>query len=480
MYPQLFQLIRKFLLRFTNTRGLLWMTLAALLVLADCSTGSTPTVPVAIHTLSATNTTSPAASNSAAAGADWPTYHRDNARTGYLPDMPDPQQLTVAWNTPLDGAVYAEPLVVGGHILVATENNSLYSLNADTGQVEWQTNIGSPVPSSALPCGNIDPLGITGTPVYDSTSGLIFAVAEVSGPMHLLVGLEARTGEIKVRRSADVAGMEPAPHQQRAALALAQGMVYIAYGGLFGDCGNYRGTVIASRTDGSGDLLSYRVPTSREGGIWAPAGPVVDTAGRLYVSVGNGSEILGDWDHSDSVLRLSPTLQLEDGFAPEQWRQDNATDADLGSLSPVLLPDNLVFIAGKSGTGYTLHANALGGVGGQLQSKTVCHAYGGAAVVGSTLFVPCNEGVQQIQMSTDGSFTLGWRAANVPGSPVIGGHTVYTLERNGTLHALDLETGKDRTATVNVGATSRFATPTLFQNRVFIGTLTGVVAVNVS
>ena len=79
--------------------------------------------------------------------------------------MPDPQQLTVAWNTPLDGAVYAEPLVVGGHVIVATENNSLYSLNADTGQVEWQTNIGIPATRSELPCGNIDPLGITGTPV---------------------------------------------------------------------------------------------------------------------------------------------------------------------------------------------------------------------------------------------------------------------------------------------------------------------------
>jgi len=488
MYPQFFQLIRKLLLRFTNTRGLLWMTLAAMFVLADCSAGSTPantlvapTVPAASNSLPATNTTSPAtASNSAAVGADWTTYHRDNARSGYLPDMPDPQQLTVAWNTPLDGAVYAEPLVVGGHIIVATENNSLYSLNADTGQVEWQTNIGNPATRSELPCGNIDPLGITGTPVYDSASGLIFAVAELSGPMHLLVGVDAHTGEIKVRRSADVAGMEPAPHQQRAALALAQGMVYIAYGGLFGDCGNYQGTVIASRTDGSGELLTFRVPTSREGGIWAAAGPAIDAAGRLYVSVGNGAEILGDWDHSDSVLRLSPTLQLEDGFAPEQWRQDNATDADLGSLSPVLLPDNLIFIAGKSGMGYTLHANALGGVGGQIQSQKVCHAYGGAAVVGSSFFVPCNEGVQQIQVSADGSFTLGWRAENVPGSPVIGGHTVYTLERNGTLHALDLETGKDRTAAVNVGATSRFATPTLFKNRVFIGTLTGIVAVTVS
>jgi outer membrane protein assembly factor BamB len=469
------------MVQFTHTRGLLWMTLAALLVLAACSTGATPTIPLAINTLSATNATSPAtASNPDAAGTDWPTYHRDNARTGYLPDMPDPQQLTVTWNTPLDGAVYAEPLVIGGHIIVATENNSLYSLNADTGQVEWQTHIGNPATRSELPCGNIDPLGITGTPVYDSTSGWVFAVAEVSGPAHVLVGVDARTGEIKVRRSADVAGMEPAPHQQRAALALSQGMVYIAYGGLFGDCGNYRGTVIASRTDGSGDLLTFRVPTQRRAGIWAPAGPAIDADGRLYVSVGNGAEILGDWDHSDSVLRLSPTLQLEDGFAPDQWRQDNATDADLGSLSPVLLPGDLVFIAGKSGTGYTLRADALGGVGGQLQSQPVCHAYGGAAVVGSTVFVPCNEGVQQIQVSTDGSFTLGWRAANVPGSPVIGGHTVYALERNGTLHALDLETGKDRTATVNVGASSRFATPTLFQNRVFIGTLTGIVAVTVS
>ncbi len=52
---------------------------------------------------------------------DWTTYHRDNTRTGYVPDMPDPQRLAVAWSTALDGAVYAEPLVVGGHVLVATE-----------------------------------------------------------------------------------------------------------------------------------------------------------------------------------------------------------------------------------------------------------------------------------------------------------------------------------------------------------------------
>jgi outer membrane protein assembly factor BamB len=406
---------------------------------------------------------------------DWTTYHRDNTRTGYLPDMPDPQRLTVAWSTALDGAVYAEPLVVGGHVLVATEGDTLYSLDAHTGQIEWRTNMGEPVPLSALPCGNIDPLGITGTPVYDPATGLVFAVAEVSGPEHVLVGVDARTGEVRVRRSADPQGMDPLAHQQRAALALSNGIVYIAYGGLYGDCGNYHGWVVGSRTDGSGPLLVYQVPTQREGGIWAPPGPVVDDTGRLYVSVGNGSETNDGWDHSDSVLRLSPTLKLEDGFAPDQWRQDNARDADLGSLGPVLLPGGLIFIAGKAGIGYVLHSEALGGVGGQVLAQPVCHAFGGAAVVGSTVFVPCNEGLQQLQVGSDGNLILGWRA-RVPGSPVVGGHTVYSLDRGGTLYALDIATGQAR-ATVPVGATSRFATPTLYQDRVFIGTLTGIVAV---
>ena len=392
--------------------------------------------------------------------------------------MPDPQQLTSAWNTSLDAAVYAEPLVVGGHVVVATENNTVYSLNPQTGQVEWQTNIGAPAQRSELPCGNIAPLGITGTPVYDPATGLVFAIAEMHGPSHLLVGIDARTGEIKMRRPADTADMEPAPHQQRAALALSQGMVYVAYGGLFGDCGNYRGTVIAARTAGSGDLLAYRIPTTREAGIWAPAGPAVDANGRLFVSAGNGAETSGEWDHSDSVLRLSPMLKLEDGFAPQQWQQDNASDADLGSLGPVLLPNGFVFIAGKSGVGYLLNGNALGGVGGQLVEMPVCHAYGGAAVVGSTMFLPCTEGVQQVQVGPGVKLTLGWRANQVPGSPVVGGHTIYAVDRGGTLYALEMETGKVR-ATVQVGSTSRFATPTLYQNFVFLGTLSGVSAVTV-
>ena len=465
-----------------HTRSMIWVgNFVLLLLLFGCGSPLTPSqtnpVPITPLALSPTPTTSP---SPVLSSADWTTYHYDNSRAGYLANEPDPQKLTRAWSTRLDGAVYAEPLVVGGRVLVATEGDSLYSLDAHTGQVQWHTNVGRPVPLSQLPCGNIDPLGITGTPVYDPGTGLVFAVAEVSGPAHVLVGVDVNTGQVKVRRSVDTAGMEPAPHQQRAALALSGGMVYIAFGGLYGDCGNYHGRVVASRTDGQGPLLTYQVPTTREGGIWATPGPVVDAAGDLYVSVGNGEATSGDWDHSDSVLRLSPALHLQDGFAPRQWQQENAADADLGSLGPMLLPGGLVYINGKSGLGYLLHADNLGGVGGQALVKPVCTAFGGAALVGSVLFVPCTDGLQQVQVGPGVNLTLGWQASSqVTGSPVVGGHTVYSLDPAGTLYALDRDSGNVRT-TVSVGATSRFATPTLYQGRVFVGTLTGVVAITAS
>jgi outer membrane protein assembly factor BamB len=411
--------------------------------------------------------------------ADWIMYHDDLARTGFVSNVPDPHQLTRLWNTPLDGAVYAEPLVIGGRVLVATEHDSLYALDARTGNIVWHTSLGSPVPLSSLPCGDIDPLGITGTPVFDPQTGLIFAVAEVTGPAHVLVGVDLATGHVRVRRVVDIPGMDPRTHQQRAALALSGGRVYVAYGGLFGDCGQYHGVVVASRIDGTGPLLSYQVPTAREAGIWATPGPVIDAQGNLYVSVGNGAATGGAWDDSDSILRLSPTLQLEDAFAPQSWPSDNASDADLGSMGPVLLPHGLLFADGKSGKGYLLRANQLGGVGGQLQTISLCAAFGGAAVSGDSAIIPCTDGLRQITIAAGPQVVVDWHAPQaVTGPPIIGGQTVYSLDPSGTLNALDIATGALR-AEISVGAASRFATPTLSQGRVFVGTLTGIVAVTI-
>jgi len=404
-------------------------------------------------------------------------FHNDPARTGYQPNAPDPKQLTPAWKQALDGQVYAEPLVVSGQVIVATESDTIYSLDATTGKTQWRTNVGTPVPQKQLPCGGIDPLGITGTPVYDPATKLVFAVAEVQGPKHTLFGLNIQTGAIQVQTSADAPSMDPKAHQQRAALALENNMVYIAYGGLAGDCSDYIGTVVGLPTNGQGPMLSYRVPSKREAGIWATPGPVIDANGNLYIAVGNGDATNGAWDYSDSVLRLSPTLQFQDGFAPTDWGKQNAQDADLGSMGPVLLSNNQIFADGKANKGYLLNATKLGGVGGQLQEQDLCNAFGGSATTGSVIFVPCTNGVLQLTIGPS-TITRGWQASgNINGSPIIGGHTVYSLG-GGAVHALDSQTGKE-IAQADVGTTTRFATPTLSGNLIFVGTNSGISAVTI-
>ncbi len=463
---------------------LLWGGLSLLLVfLSACGDSGQATTGRATPDSGSLVLTVPPQQNAASptpapGGADWPTYHLNNQRTGYLASTPDPHSLAKRWSMHLDGAVYAEPLVVGNHVIVATEGDSLYALDPASGTVQWHTKVGTPVPQSSLPCGNIDPLGITGTPVYDPATGLVFAVAEITGPAHILVGVDVNTGKLKVRRSADTDGMDPRAHQQRGALTLAHGMVYIPYGGLAGDCSDYIGRVVASRTDGRGSLLVYRVPTPREGGIWAPPGASVDAAGDLYVSVGNGEITQGNWDHSDSILKLSPTLRLMDAFAPTNWRAENANDLDLGSQGPVLLPNNLLFSAGKSGLGYILRSNALGGIGGQVSAQQVCRSFGGAATVGMTIYVPCTDGVLQLTVDTKGQMHRGWQAGNVVGSPVVGGNTLYCLS-NDTLYALNRTNGH-LIASLNVGTVNRFATPTISGTTVFVGTYAGIVAVKIA
>src|SRR6266849_2609080 len=470
--------------RRSTVQYMAWAGMSLLLVfLSACSglTSSNEDVPPTITPLSLTATPQSTAISITpnTSSTDWTTYHANNQRTGYIPSTPDPHRLSKIWGTQLDGSVYAEPLVVGNRVIVATEGDSLYALNPTTGSVQWHTHVGSPVPQSLLPCGDIDPLGITGTPVYDPVTGLVFAVAEVSGPAHILVGVDVTTGQVKVRRSVDTDDMDPRAHQERGALTLANGRVYINYGCLDGDCSDYIGRVVASRTDGQGPLLVYRVPTTREGGIWTPPGASVDAAGNLYVSVGDGEVTQGRWDHSDSILKLSPTLHLEDGFAPTSWGPENADDADMGSQGPVLLPGNFVFAAGKSGKGYVLHANALGGIGGQIDVQDVCDSYGGAATVGSTTFIPCTNGVLQITVDTSGHMHQGWQASeDIVGSPVVGGHTLYSVSK-GTIYALNKDTGHVVTS-LNVGQGNRFVTPTISGTSIFIGTNTGITAVKIA
>jgi outer membrane protein assembly factor BamB len=390
----------------------------------------------------------------------------------------------VAWRATLDGAAYASPLVVGDFVVEATTGGTVYALDAATGKIHWRTHLADPVPASALPCGNIDRLGVVGTPAYDPTTGLVFAVTMQAGPRHVLYGLDARTGAIRIQRDIDPAGIDPAAHLQRAALTVANGRVYVAYGGNYGDCGQYHGRVVAVPTSGSGPMLSFAVPTAREGGIWGPSGPAITGTGQVVVTTGNGEATSGAWDHSDSVLRLSPTLQLLDGFAPTGWAQENGVDADLGSTGPLLLGDGRALAAGKGGTIYLVDVRHLGGVGGQLASLGGCQSYGGMAAgqktaAGTPVFVPCATGIQQVIVEAGNTLQRGWRAtAQISGSPVVAGTTVWSLEMAGTLDALNATTGQVHAA-VSVGQTTRFATPAIAGSRLYVPTLRGVTAVQI-
>lgn len=420
----------------------------------------------------------PLTSTASPTPADWPTYHGNSARTGVAIGFPTLRGgLLKAWAATLDGAVYGEPLGVRGRVIVATEGDSVYALDPANGHIVWRRHLGTPVPLSSLPCGDIDPLGITSTPVYDRTSGSLFVVAEVSGPHHILFALAASTGAVRWSRIVDLPGDDPLAYQQRAALALGNGYVYVGLGGLDGDCGAYRGEVVGVPLSGHGVTIAYRVPVAREGAVWATGGPVLDTHGNVYVSVGNGSSTTS-YDGSDSVLELSATLHLRSRFAPTQWAQDNAADADLGSLSPVLMPGGWVFIVGKSGTGYVLRAGALGGIGGQVSSRGVCAAFGGAAQTGSTIYVPCSDGLRMVQIGSAGSIRLGWHTSSgATGPPVIGGGAVWSLAIGAAeLVALSPSTGAVL-ARIGLGAVPHFASPTLWGGLVVVGTMAGVTAI---
>jgi len=446
--------------------------LAAAAGCGGSSGGGTSTEPPPARTL----TPAPGAGHPAAA---WPTYGRDFARSDVAAGAAAAGTLSVSWRANLDGAVYGQPLLVGSLLIAATESDSIYALDQSTGQVVWRTHVGTPVPLADLPCGDIDPLGITGTPVYDAGNGLVYAVAETSGYHHVLVGVSVSRGAVEVERDIPTPDGQPRYDQQRPGLAIEDGRVYVAFGGLYGDCGPYRGSVVGVPLAGNGPLLSYLVPTSREGAIWGPAGPVIGPDGTLFVSVGNGSVTSTKFDGSDSVTELSPTLRQVGIFAPASWYADSRGDLDLGSTQPALLAGGRLLADGKSGTAYLISAAHPGGVGGQIAQASVCAAYGGAAVQGSTVYEPCAQGGMAAISTAGDQIRVLWRGpASAAGSPVVGGGAVWVTDyAGGTLYELDPATGATRNS-VSLGTSlPHFASLSMTGSHAYLGTSQGVVAV---
>src|SRR5436305_809666 len=199
-------------------------------------------------------------------------------------------------------------------------------------------------------------------------------------------------------------------------------------GGLFGDCGRYHGSVTSSALDGQGDMQFFQVPTAREGALWSPGGPVVDASGNLFVTSGNAASS-STYDHGNSVIRLLPDLKMADAWAPKDFGARSQSDADVGSIGPVLTNGNVVFQATKSGDGFLLRADQLGGIGGEVFHGQVCSAaFGTAAYRDPVVFVPCTDGLVAVRTDPAPSFSVVWRGPRgSAGPPVIAGDAVWWL-----------------------------------------------------
>ncbi len=444
--------------------------MAALIVAVGCGSGGKPDPPAA--------TVTPPGQASAAKkhkrAANWPTYHANLARTGVDTTSPPLSSFHRTWTQSFDGQVYAEPLALGNRVYVATENNTVYALNAANGQVAWKRHLGTPVQGSTLPCGNIEPVtGITGTPAI--SGGTIYAVAFLNGYRHVLFGLSLRGGKVTMKRAIDAPGSDPRVHQQRPALSVSKGRVYVAFGGLAGDCGDYKGRVVSVRAQGKPGKRTFTVGVHREGAIWAPSGAAIDRSGSLFVATGNGDETSG-FDFGNSVIRLTPKLKQTDFYRAPNSPQLNQTDTDLGSVGPTLLGGNRMFVIGKEGLGLILSTTHLGGTGGQLFSQSVCGggAFGGLAYQASIVYVPCINGLHALRVSGN-SFSEVWHTGTSAGPPILSGGIVWSIDNDAVLHGYSPTNGGP-VANVDLGSVTHFPTPAAGGGRLFVPADSQVIA----
>jgi outer membrane protein assembly factor BamB len=343
------------------------------------------------------------------------TWHNDIARTGQnlaertltLQNV-NPKTFGKLFVIQVDGKVDAEPLYVHqlempnrglrNVLFVATEHDSLYAFDADTGQQFWHVQLLKPGETSSdnRNCGQITPeIGITSTPVIDPRQGphgTIYTVAMSKGAqgrytqrlyaLDLRTGAEELGGPVEIHATfAGVNTFDPKQYAERAALLLLNGVIYTTWTSHC-DINPYNGWIIGydARTLKQTSALNI-TPNGEEGAIWqSGAGPAADPQGFIYLMAANGTfdTVLNSngfparGDFGNSFLKISThggRLAIADYFTMFNVLEENASDTDLGSGGPVVLPDmtdasghtrRLVVGAGKDLSIYLANREAMG------------------------------------------------------------------------------------------------------------------------
>jgi outer membrane protein assembly factor BamB len=412
-------------------------------------------------------------------------HHNHDSRDGLYVDpvftQSNATDLTrdMGFNGTIVGNVYAQPLYVEGGpngpmVIAATESNNVYALDATTGTIIWQRDdLGTPVARVNLPCGNIDPVGITGTPVVDLASRSLFfdAMTTPDGgatKKHLIYSLDVDTGATNtgwpVDVNASVPGFDSTVQNERGALALVGGRVYVPYGGHAGDCGDYHGWLVGVDMINPGSVVSWAT-TASKGGAWSVGG-VASDGDSPFIATGNTSGTGGNWGGGEAVIRFQLGPIFTDVWAPSNWLNLDQGDTDVGGSGPMLvdvpgaIPSALVLALGKDGNAYLLDRNNLGGVLGMPIAQL--HV-SNSAIIQAAVTYRTNQGTHvafrantntlstfRINPDSPPTITSGWNASQSGcGSPFVtstdgtNNVVVWAVGASGDqkLHGYDGDTG---------------------------------------
>jgi outer membrane protein assembly factor BamB len=293
----------------------------------------------------------------------------------------------------IHGNVFAQPLYIEGGpsgramVIAVTESNNVYALDASSGKVIWQVNVGPPVSLSKLPCGNIDPLGITGTPIVDlpSRSLLFDAMTSPDGgntTQHKIYSLNVDTGATNSGWPVDANSsvqfgtndfstnvFASAAQGERGALAILGSTVYIPYGGAYGDCLPYNGWIVGVVLTNPASVTAWST-TAAKGGSWSVGG-VVSDGSNVFLATGNTFGAAA-WGGGEAIIRFQggPVFSglTNDYWSPTNWMHLDSGDTDLGGSGPLILdisnasPSKLAVALGKDGNMYLLNRTNLGGI----------------------------------------------------------------------------------------------------------------------
>ena len=335
------------------------------------------------------------------------TNRGSNSRDGWYPNEPglSPQlvgssQFGQLFATKLNGQIYAQPLLVGGVLFVATETDWIYGLNPATGAILWSRHINTAFRDASLQCGDLLPsLGVTSTPTVDPATGIVYLVdqAYVEGRIGWFMhAINPATGAEVPHFPVSINGLVSNNHLQlfrstkelqRAGLLFLNGVIYAAFGSHC-DIGPYSGIIVGVSTTGRRTTMwsDEGLGTDSGGGIWQAGGGLVsDGKNQILFASSNGFGIASHPNGSvpssspppnlaDSVVRLvvqsNGSLRATNFFSMSNDSVVDAHDWDLAG-SPVALPSlfstskypHLLVATGKQGIVYLLNRDNLGGVG---------------------------------------------------------------------------------------------------------------------